>query len=296
LFFVYEGKAQGIMEEFVIDNISAIDVAWSPNGEFLAVSDADEILIINIDNKEIENSILISSQSIAWSMDSSQIAAYSLAENAILVFDLQTLELNHRKESDIEISEIGNFPFVNELTWNECGLLSINGSIDLFLWEKDMYKIPLIVKHQDVVQTSILVMTVRLLQSATTALSRYGYSFRENTLTLDGRRAFAVHNKTIVYVSTDNAIVEKPFSQQNSQVLYNLAQEEQVMFLDWSTNGDFFAIATVSSGLTILIPFSDASISLIFHYETGHLTGFSGTLKTSIGQDGTGECVNLKTY
>jgi WD40 repeat protein len=252
-----ENRAQVIAEEFVVDHSPIIDFEWSPDGDFLAVSDADEIQVIDMDEQEVVRAIPVSSQyiqSIAWNVDGSLIAAYSLTQNAILVFDVQTTELTYRIEGDARIKEQGNFLYVNDVIWNACGLFSINGSIDLFLWGDSEYlPEPLTLSgHRDVVINTAMSDDCQFVVTSATDHTMRIWSILsgENILSLDGIRAFTVGDDRITYISTENMVVESAWSQESAHVLYALDPNEQVWFLDWSGDGDFLAFTT--GDITIL--------------------------------------------
>jgi WD40 repeat protein len=84
----------------------------------------------------------------------------------------------------------------------------------------------------------------------------------ENVHSLNGSRAFTIGDGAITYISSENMIVESSLSQESSHVLYALDQNEQVWFLERSTNGEFLAFTTDDIMILRLLPETSVVVML----------------------------------
>lgn len=236
------------IHDVIIDTQSTIDLAWSTDGEYLALSQVDGIVILETDNQSVIQSISTSSYSIAWKPDNSQIATYSLSENVLFVFDVETGELAYTIQGDSRVIDSQGFIFINELIWNDCGLFSINGSIDLFVWgDSPLLKNPIkLTGHEDVViDVAITDDCQHIITSATDrTIKIWDISSGESILSITAKRAFSLRDDSLIYISSDNALVEYSISQQTSHVYYEFDEDTQILDIDWSYDRNFIAYLT----------------------------------------------------
>jgi WD40 repeat protein len=181
-----------------------------------------------------------------------------LAENVIHIFDFQSGELQKTIEGVPEIFDIDGFIFENNLFWNSCGLFSINGTSGLFVWgESEYLPMPLILSgNNDVVLETLMTEDCEtVITSSTDRITTvWSLTSGEVVTSLEGGRAFAVVNDSLTYVSHDNAIVNTLLGLAEGQKLYSLGENEQVLSLDWSSDGIFLAYASDIRGIVVVAP------------------------------------------
>lgn len=263
-----QSQAQEIIEEFVVDvGGSVFDFAWSPDGEFIAVGNYEEIQVIDVEEQVIMSSISTTSHSIAWNPDGSQIASYSLIDNSISIFDIQSGELENIVNGISEINDMDDFISVRDLTWNECGLFSINGAVDLFIWgESEFLLEPLRLSgHSEVVINTMITDDCRTIvtSAADAKLRIWSIESGENTLSLDVRRAFTIQNDELFYFSPNKEIIKKSLGSESSEVIYKISKDEGILSMDWSSDERLLSYTSNIGEIIILSPSDSSSLRII---------------------------------